>query len=167
MLAAYGRHRRAASMREYRNAVMDNGRWAGFEPRPGDVFVCTPSKCGTTWMQVIVANLLWPDGEFPGPIVNGICPWIEAKFMPADAMHEMLGKQTELDADQWPAVVERCRAPTGAGGTSWMPKTLPPTSVGSPRPCLPTRRDGWSSAGTIPIADGRDERASGLAVRGR
>ena len=53
-------------MRVYRNAVMDNARWTGFEPRPDDIFVCTPSKCGTTWMQTIVANLLWPDGDIPG-----------------------------------------------------------------------------------------------------
>jgi len=85
-------------MRAYRNAVMDNARWQGFEARPGDIFVCTPSKCGTTWMQTIVANLLWPDGEFPGPIANGICPWIEAKFMPADAMHAMLRSQTHRRA---------------------------------------------------------------------
>lgn len=85
-------------MREYRSAVMDNARWAGFQSRPGDIFVCTPAKCGTTWMQTIVASLLWPDGEFPGPIVNGICPWIEAKFGPADAMHEMLQAQTHRRA---------------------------------------------------------------------
>jgi aryl sulfotransferase len=85
-------------MHVYKDAVMDNARWEGFEPRPGDIFVCTPAKCGTTWTQMIVANLLWPDGNFPGPIVNGICPWIEAKFMPADAMHEMLRTQTHRRA---------------------------------------------------------------------
>lgn len=85
-------------MREYRNAVMDNGRWAGFTSRPDDIFVCTPSKCGTSWMQIIVANLLWPDGAFPGPIVNGICPWIEAKFVPADVMHHALEAQTHRRA---------------------------------------------------------------------
>jgi aryl sulfotransferase len=81
-------------MRVYRNAVMDNARWTGFEPRPDDIFVCTPSKCGTTWMQAIVANLLWPDGNIPGNVVNGNSPWIEAKFMPAEAMHAMLKAQT-------------------------------------------------------------------------
>jgi aryl sulfotransferase len=85
-------------MRPYRNAVMDNARWEGFEPRPNDIFVCTPSKCGTTWMQTIVANLIWPDGDFPGPIVNGVSPWIEAKFMPAEAMYAMLGAQTHRRA---------------------------------------------------------------------
>jgi aryl sulfotransferase len=100
-------------MREYRNAVMDNRRWEGFEPRPDDIFVCTPSKCGTTWMQTIVANLLWPDGEFPGPIVNGICPWIEAKFMPAEAMHEMLRAQTHRRA---------MKSHTPADGIPWYPE---------------------------------------------
>ncbi len=86
------------TLKPYQNLVSDNARWQGFEPRPGDIFVCTPAKCGTTWMQTIVANLLWPDGDFPGSIVNGICPWIEAKFMPADAMHEMLRQQTHRRA---------------------------------------------------------------------
>jgi len=85
-------------MREYKNGAMDNARWAGFEPRDGDVFVCTPSKCGTTWMQTIVANLIWQDGKFPGPLF-AICPWIEATFfMPVDQMHAMLGAQTHRRA---------------------------------------------------------------------
>jgi len=53
-------------LRPYRTAVFDNRRWAGFEPRPRDIFVCTPPKCGTTWTQAIVASLLWPDGKAPG-----------------------------------------------------------------------------------------------------
>ncbi len=85
-------------MREYKNPIMDNARWSGFKSRPGDIFVCTPSKCGTTWMQTIVANLLWPDGNFPGPIINAVCPWIEAKFIPAEAMHAMLEAQTHRRA---------------------------------------------------------------------
>jgi aryl sulfotransferase len=81
-------------MRRYRSAVMDNARWQGFEPRPDDIFVCTPSKCGTTWMQTLVASLLWPDGNLPGPVLT-ISPWIEGKaFMPADEMHAMLKAQT-------------------------------------------------------------------------
>ena len=79
-------------MRDFRNAVMDNARWTGFEPRPDDIFVCTPSKCGTTWMQTIVANLLWPDGDMPAPVMT-ISPWIEAKFIPAEPMHKMLRAQ--------------------------------------------------------------------------
>ena len=39
-----------ASLQPYRTAVFDNRRWAGFEARAGDIFVCTPPKCGTTWL---------------------------------------------------------------------------------------------------------------------
>jgi len=92
---------------------MDNARWSGFKPRPDDIFVGTPSKCGTTWMQTIVANLIWQDGEFPGPIINGICPWIEAKFMPADAMHRMLEAQTHRRA---------MKSHTPADGIPWYPQ---------------------------------------------
>jgi aryl sulfotransferase len=79
-------------MREYRTALMDNRRWSQFVSRPGDVFICTPAKCGTTWTQTIVGNLLWPEGDLPGPIMM-ISPWIEAEFIPADAMFPMLEAQ--------------------------------------------------------------------------
>jgi aryl sulfotransferase len=79
--------------RAYHTAVYDTARWDGFVPRAGDVFVCTPPKCGTTWMQSIVASLLWPEGEAPGPVL-GISPWIEMKTLPAAEMHAMLAAQT-------------------------------------------------------------------------
>ena len=62
-------------LRPYRWAVSDNRRWKHFEYRPGDIFVCTPPKCGTTWMQTILASLLWPDGDIPGQVMT-ISPWI-------------------------------------------------------------------------------------------
>ena len=57
-------------MRPYRTALFDNSRWAEFVPRPDDVFVCSPAKCGTTWTQTIIANLFWPDGNLPGPVMQ-------------------------------------------------------------------------------------------------
>jgi aryl sulfotransferase len=80
------------SLRPYRNAVADNRRWAAFEPRPGDVFVCTPPKCGTTWTQAIVASLLWPDGDTPGPVLD-ISPWIECEADPIDEILARLAAQ--------------------------------------------------------------------------
>ncbi|MEO6028956.1 MAG: sulfotransferase domain-containing protein [Candidatus Binatia bacterium] len=79
--------------RHYQTALEDTARWDGFASRPGDVFVCTPAKCGTTWMQSIVASLLWPESDAPGPVL-GISPWIELKMMPAPEMHAMLEAQT-------------------------------------------------------------------------
>ena len=80
-------------MREYRTAVMDNRRWAQFESRPDDIFICTPAKCGTTWTQTIIGNLLFPDGELPAPVMV-VSPWIEAEFIPAADMFPMLAAQT-------------------------------------------------------------------------
>jgi aryl sulfotransferase len=58
------------------SATTDGTRWAAYSHRPGDIFVCTPAKCGTTWMQTIVASLLWPDGNFPGRVMD-IGPWFD------------------------------------------------------------------------------------------
>jgi aryl sulfotransferase len=81
------------SLNPYRSAVADNRRWAGFTSRPDDIFVCTPPKCGTTWMQTIVASLLWPDGDVAASVAS-MSPWLEAEFDPID---EVLAR---LDAQQ-------------------------------------------------------------------
>jgi aryl sulfotransferase len=57
---------------------MDGTRWASYNHRPGDIFVCASPKCGTTWMQTIVASLLWPDGDFPDAVIE-IGPWFDAR----------------------------------------------------------------------------------------
>lgn len=81
-------------MQPYRTAVFDNARWAGFVHRPGDIFVCTPPKCGTTWTQTIIASLLWPAGDVPGPIMHVVSPWIEAEFEPIDVVLARLAAQS-------------------------------------------------------------------------
>ena len=62
----------------YRSAIMDGTRWASYNHRPGDIFVCASPKCGTTWMQTIVASLLWPDGNFPDAVIE-MGPWLDAR----------------------------------------------------------------------------------------
>src|SRR3954447_6841505 len=83
--------------REYRSLVSDNRRWQSFVPRPGDIFVCTPPKCGTTWMQTIVATLLFPDGGMAGPGFE-VCPWFDARFTPASDIVARLEAQTHRRA---------------------------------------------------------------------
>ena len=82
-----------SAMKQYRTPVADNTRWANFVHRPGDIYVCTPPKCGTTWMQTIVASLLWPDGDAPGSVMY-VCPWIDAEFRPIDEVLAQLDAQT-------------------------------------------------------------------------
>ena len=57
----------AAQYRMYNTAFSDGARWERFEHRAGDIIIATPSKCGTTWTQTIVASLLFPDGDCPAP----------------------------------------------------------------------------------------------------
>jgi aryl sulfotransferase len=75
------------------NAVMDSTRWDRFTHRPGDILVCTPPKCGTTWTQTIVASLLWPAGDAPGPVMD-LSPWWDANFRPVEELVARLDAQT-------------------------------------------------------------------------
>lgn len=59
----------------------DSQRWERFTPRPDDIFITTPPKSGTTWMQGIVASLLWPYGDAPAPAFD-LSPWLDARIVP-------------------------------------------------------------------------------------
>jgi aryl sulfotransferase len=75
------------------SAAFDSTRWDRFTHRPGDIFVCTPPKCGTTWTQAIVASLLWPAGDPPGPVME-LAPWWDANFYDVEVLVERLEAQT-------------------------------------------------------------------------
>jgi aryl sulfotransferase len=94
--------------RVYRHAFLDSRRWERFSPRPGDVVISTSIKAGTTWAQAIVASLLWPDGDAPGP-VNELSPWLDQPLHPLDEVLARLEAQrhrrfvkTHLPADALP-----------------------------------------------------------------
>ncbi len=97
--------------REYRHFIFDNRRWDHFEHRPGDIFVCTPPKCGTTWMQTIVATLLFHDREMPRPVME-VAPWRDARFTPLDVVLERLAAQQHRRA---------IKTHTPADGIPWYP----------------------------------------------
>lgn len=55
-----------------------------YQPHPTDVFVVTPAKCGTTWMQQIVHGLR-TRGSMDFEEITQVVPWIEmAKDMGID-----------------------------------------------------------------------------------
>jgi hypothetical protein len=62
--------------RRYRSWLYDSGRWDGFEFRVGDIVISTPSKCGTTWMQMICALLIFGDTRLPRPLTE-LSPWLD------------------------------------------------------------------------------------------
>lgn len=51
----------------YQNHMLDSLRCNFFTPRAQDVVVTTTYKAGTTWMQAIVANLIF-GGKLPGSL---------------------------------------------------------------------------------------------------
>lgn len=97
--------------REYRSVVSDNRRWEQFTHRPGDIFVCTSPKCGTTWMQTIVAALLFPYGHPPGRVTE-LAPWIDARFFRIEELVARLEAQTHRRS---------VKTHTPADGIPWWP----------------------------------------------
>jgi aryl sulfotransferase len=96
---------------EYRHFIWDTRRWNAFRHRPGDVFVCTPPKCGTTWTQTIVSMLIFQDGNLPAPVME-MSPWLDARFYPLEEQIARLEAQTHRRA---------IKTHTSADGIPWWP----------------------------------------------
>ena len=82
--------KRAISLSEleaiFKNFRTPEGETHGlaYQPNPTDIFVVTPSKCGTTWMQQIVHGLR-TRGSMDFDEITSVVPWIEmAKDMGID-----------------------------------------------------------------------------------
>jgi aryl sulfotransferase len=96
-------------MRRYRGFIADSARWEGFAFRDDDIVIMTPAKCGTTWMQNIVAMLVFGRTELDRPITE-ISPWLDMLTRPLDEVVAMLDAQehrrfikthTPLDGLPW------------------------------------------------------------------
>lgn len=63
----------------YLGPLTDNRRWELVNIRPDDVFVVTPPKSGTTWMQTIIALLLSGDVDVE-PEFSVKMPWVDIRL---------------------------------------------------------------------------------------
>lgn len=77
----------------YKNTIMDSSRWDAFTPRPDDIVIATAYKSGTTWMQTIVANLIFEGGDIPGQVMS-ISPWLDMRPFPIEDILGLLDGQT-------------------------------------------------------------------------
>ena len=59
-----------ARTRTYSSYVFESRNWDRYQPRPGDIVVSTSYKSGTTWMQNILRQLLFP--AEPRPPVSAV-----------------------------------------------------------------------------------------------
>ena len=85
--------------RSYKTPVYESDRWAGFTHRTGDILVCTPPKCGTTWTQMICALLVHQSPELPLPLTR-LSRWVERVTQPIDEV------EAELSAQRWRRVLK-------------------------------------------------------------
>lgn len=88
---------------------MDSARWDGFELRGDDIIVTTPSKCGTTWMQMCCLVLVHGSPTLPGSL-SELAPWLDQVLSPVEEIHDRFASQqhrrvikthTPLDGLPW------------------------------------------------------------------
>src|SRR5437762_2316763 len=79
--------------RHYKSFIDDSARWDALELRDGDIIVATPSKSGTTWMQMCCALLIFQTPEPPAPLAV-LSPWLDMLTSPIDEVVELLDAQT-------------------------------------------------------------------------
>lgn len=78
--------------RELRNHHFDSTVWNQFKFRDDDIVISTYAKSGTTWLQQIVAQLLFAGAEeLP---VSEMSPWVDLRIPPADVKLAALEAQT-------------------------------------------------------------------------
>jgi len=77
--------------RRYHSFTEDSRRWDRYEFRADDIVIATPPKCGTTWMQTLIAYLVFGGTDLPEPM-SQLSPWLD---MTTNDLDEVLA---QLDA---------------------------------------------------------------------
>lgn len=67
-------------------------RWADFPARQGDIVISTVPKCGTTWLQMICALLIFQSPELPASLQR-LSPWLESSGHTRDEVFAELSAQ--------------------------------------------------------------------------
>lgn len=75
----------------YLGSITDTDRWANFQHRPDDIFICTPPKCGTTWTQAICSMLVFGEADY-GQQTSDTSLWIDAVLAPIDDLLVQIDK---------------------------------------------------------------------------
>lgn len=78
--------------REFHNHHFDSTIWNDFKFRDDDIIIATYAKSGTTWMQQIIAQLLF-DGE-AGLEVAEMSPWMDLRVPPKEVKLPVVEAQT-------------------------------------------------------------------------
>lgn len=76
----------------YQNHHLDSTRWNWFTQRDDDIIIATSYKAGTTLLQTVVANLLFPDDDMPAP-ASELSPWLDFRMFPLELVLGQLDAQ--------------------------------------------------------------------------
>jgi aryl sulfotransferase len=68
----------------YLNHHLDSSRWEVYEPQAGDIVVTTSYKCGTTFTQQLLYNMLVRNtaGDETFPDLEPVSPWLDSRTSP-------------------------------------------------------------------------------------
>lgn len=80
------------SSRRYRAVSSDSARWEGFPLRPGDIVISPPPKCGTTWVQMICALLVFGTPRLDRPL-DQVSPRLDARTATREEVSSRLEAQ--------------------------------------------------------------------------
>ncbi len=83
-----------ASRKLYLGPLTDSRRWDKVDIRADDVIVVSPPKCGTTWMQTILALLFSGDPEVETELSLKM-PWIDIRVREMKEVTERLEAMTQ------------------------------------------------------------------------
>lgn len=78
--------------RELHNHHFDSTIWNDFRFRDDDIIIATYAKCGTTWLQQIVAQMLF--GGDPRLPVAEMSPWLDLRVPPKEVKLPAVEAQT-------------------------------------------------------------------------
>jgi aryl sulfotransferase len=75
------------------NFIEDSSRWEELKFRPDDIVISTPPRCGTSWVQMITALLVFQKPELPAPLTT-LSPWLDVRLSAKCEVLADLEKQT-------------------------------------------------------------------------
>src|SRR5215212_3200765 len=143
--------------REMHNHHFDSTIWNDLEVRDDDIVISTYAKSGTSWVQQMVAQLLF--GPDPDLEVAEMSPWLDLRVPPKEVKLPMVEAQMhrrflKMNLPWTPCSSPRRRSTStsDATGARWSGActTTTPTRTSSSTTCSTTRRDAWDRPSSLP-----------------
>ncbi len=85
-------HSYPVKTRDMHNHHFDSTMWDGFAFRDNDIVISTYAKSGTTWMQQIIAQLIFDGRADVSPAE--LSPWVDLRVPPREVKLPMIAAQT-------------------------------------------------------------------------